>query len=217
MGRWVRIGPRLGAALAIAAGALWAFSAIRSGTIDSAAIRDSLQHDPLAPLIFVALQVLASLFFVPRTILGIAAGLIFGLAWGTLWAILGAEAGAAVGFAAARWIGAGEVNLENMPRLGPLIERAERGGWRAVAILRLVPGIPHSLANTGLALTRISWPDYLWGSFAGMLPMTIFQADIGAAGGFALDGGRGWIIATVLGILGIAASYALKRAFSTRG
>ena len=201
----------------IGVGAAFAFAAIDRGAIDSTAIRDSIGHDPLAPLIFVVLQVLASLFFVPRTILGIAAGLIFGLAWGSFWAILGAEAGAAAGFAVARWIGAGEVNLESMPRLGPLIERAERGGWWAVALVRLVPGLPHSLANTALALTRISWSDYLVGSLAGMLPMTIFQVDIGAAGGFALDGGHGRIIATVLGVLGIAAAYALKRAFSARG
>lgn len=216
MGRLARIGPRAGAALSIAAGAILALTAIHRGTIDSAAIRDAIQHNPLAPLIFVAFQILASLFFVPRTILGIAAGLLFGLAWGSFWAILGAEAGAAAGFAVARWIGAGDVNLEEMPRLGPLLERAERGGWRAVAIVRLVPGLPHSVVNTALALTRISWVDYLLGSFAGMLPMTVFQVDIGAAGGFALGGGRGWIIATMLGVLGIAASYALKRVFSSR-
>jgi len=211
-----KIGPRLAAAGAIAVGAVWVLSALHRGVIDPAAIRNAIQNDPLAPLIFVVLQVVASLLFVPRTVLGIAAGLLFGLAWGTFWAILGAEIGAAAGFALARWIGAGAVNLEDTPKLGPMIERAERGGWRAVAIARLIPGPPHTLVNTALALTRISWRDYLVGSFVGMLPLTIVQVDIGAAGGLALGGGHALIVATVLGALGIAGSYLLKRAVSNR-
>ena len=31
----------------------------------------------------------------------------------------------------------------------------ERGGWRAVALLRLIPIMPHSLANYGLGLTAL--------------------------------------------------------------
>jgi uncharacterized membrane protein YdjX (TVP38/TMEM64 family) len=209
-----RIGPRIAAGAVIAVGAAWALLSFHRGALDPAVIRDAIQNDPLAPAIFVGLQVLASLLFVPRTILGIAAGLIFGLAWGSFWALLGAEAGAAAGFALVRWIGAGRVNLENAPRLGPLIERAERGGWRSVALLRLVPGLPHSLVNTALGLTRISWRDYLIGSFAGMLPMTVAQVDIGAAGGMALAGGHARIVATLVGVLGLAATYLIKKAFA---
>lgn len=209
-----RIGPRVAAGGAVLGGAVWALLSVHRGAIDPAAIRDAIQNDPLAPLIFVALQVVASLLFVPRTILGIAAGLIFGLAWGSFWALIGAEAGAAAGFALVRWIGAGRVSLEDTPKLGPLIERAEAGGWQAVALLRLVPGLPHGIVNTALGLTRISWRDYLIGSFAGMLPMTVAQVDIGAAGGMALAGGRAWFVATLVGALGLAATYLLKRAFA---
>lgn len=208
-----RIGPRVAAVAGILIGTIWALLSFHRGALNPAVIRDVIENDPLAPAIFVALQVAASLLFVPRTILGIAAGLIFGFAWGSFWALIGAEAGAAAGFAVVRWLGAGRFNLEDTPRLGPLIARAEQGGWQAVALLRLFPGLPHGIVNTALGLTRVSWRDYLVGSFLGMLPMTLAQVDIGAAGGLALTGGRGWIVALV-GALGIAATYLLKKLFA---
>ena len=120
---------------------------------------------------------------------------------------MGAVAGAAAGFALWRWIGEGRVDLNSTPKLGPLIERAERDGWRAVAIVRLIPGLPHSVANTALALTKLGWIDYLVGSFVGMLPMTLFQVDVGAAGGQVLEGRGGWIASMLLLIVLFAVSF----------
>ncbi len=174
------------------------------------AIRDNIAHNPFAPLIFIALQVLASLLFVPRTVLGIAAGLLFGLFWGTVWAIIGALAGAAAGFAFVRAMGAAGL-LDASPGLGKIVEQAEHGGWRAVAIVRLTP-LPHSLANTAMALTNVSWRDYLAGSFVGMLPMTLAQADIGASGRAIFDGRGGWVIACLMLAAGLGLTLLLKRA-----
>src|SRR5579859_2769045 len=113
----------------VVVGAVFAVHFVYRGGFDPAAIRDFMAGNPLAPAIFIMLQVLASLLFVPRTPLGIAAGLLFGFGWGSFWAIAGAVAGAAAGFVLWRWIGAGEIDLDATPRLGPLIQRAERGGW----------------------------------------------------------------------------------------
>lgn len=121
-------------------------------------------------------------------------------------------AGAAVGFALWRWIGEGQVDLEKMPWLGPLLEKAERDGWRMVAIVRLIPALPHSLANTALALTRIGWADYLIGSFLGMLPMTLVQVDVGVAGGQVLTGRSGLLVSLVLLALLFGTSVLLRRA-----
>ena len=94
---------RVIALLILAAGI--ALEVVYHKAIHPAAIRDAIAADPLAPAIFIALQVAASLLFVPRTVLGIAAGLIFGLVWGSIWATVGAVAGAAAGFALVRWFG----------------------------------------------------------------------------------------------------------------
>lgn len=211
-----RFGARPAAAIAIGAGAAVSIYLFRQGTIDPAAIRDIISGNPVAPLVFILLQVVASLVFIPRTVLGIAAGLLFGFVWGSALAITGAVAGAAAGFALWRWIGKGQVDLEATPWIGPLIERAESDRWRAVAIVRLIPALPHSVANTALALTRIGWGDYLLGSFIGMLPMTLVQVDVGAAGGQVLEGRSGWLVSLGLLALLVGTSVAIRRAATRR-
>ena len=202
---------RIIALLAVAAGI--ALAAVYRHAIDPAAIRNAIAANPLAPAIFIGLQVAASLLFVPRTVLGVAAGLLFGFFWGTVWALCGALAGAAAGFALVRWFGATGM-LDESPGIGQLVKKAEHGGWRAVAILRLAP-LPHSVANTLLAMTNLSWRDYLLGSFAGMLPMTIAQVDIGASGSAILNGGQ-WLLACLALALGLAATFLLKRVSRSR-
>jgi uncharacterized membrane protein YdjX (TVP38/TMEM64 family) len=145
-----------------------------------------------APLAFVALHIAGSLFFVPRTLLALGAGLVFGAWWGTLWAALGSLAGALAGFLAARYIGTGFAERIDATRLAALVARAEHGGWRMVAVLRLVPVIPHSLTNYALGLTGVGVGAYAVGSLVGQLPLAIAFADLGAAGGQALRGVTMW-------------------------
>ncbi len=195
------------ALLILVAGLVVAY--IHRAEIHPVAIRDMLARSPLSPLIFIALQIAASLLFVPRTVLGLAAGLLFGLVWGSVLAIVGAMAGAAAGFALVRWLGA-RGTLDMTPAIGKLVERAEHGGWRSVAIVRLAP-IPHSLANTAMALTNISWRHYLAGSLVGMLPMTVVQVWIGASGEAALRGKSGWMLGCLLLAMVLAATLLIKR------
>ena len=201
---------RLIALLVVAAGI--ALALVYRHAIDPRAIRDAIAASPLAPAIFIALQVAASLLFVPRLVMGVAAGLIFGLVWGTVWALCGALAGAAAGFAMVHWFGATGM-LDQSPGIGAMVKRAEHGGWRAVAILRLMP-LPHSVANTLLAMTNVGWRDYLIGSLIGMAPMTVAQVDIGASGSAILNG-RQWLLASSMLALGLAATFLLKHV--TRG
>jgi uncharacterized membrane protein YdjX (TVP38/TMEM64 family) len=159
--------------------------------------------NPAAPLVFLALHIAASLFFVPRTLLALGAGLVFGMWWGIVWAALGSVLGAVAGFLAARYIHSGFAGSgfggrawlaksAGPARLAALMARADRGGWRMVAMLRLVPLIPHSLTNYVLGLTRLRLGAYAFGSLIGQLPLTIAYADLGAAGGRVLLGGADW-------------------------
>ena len=203
----IKLFARILAILVLVAGA--AFAYVHKADIHPLAIKNAIAANPLAPLIFIGLQIAASLLFVPRTVLGLAAGLLFGLVWGSIWAIVGAVAGAAAGFALVRWLGWGGT-LDHSPGIGRLIERAEHGGWRAVAIVRLTP-LPHSLANAALALTNIRWRDYLIGSLIGMLPMTIVQVDIGASGNAVLQGKGAWLLGCLLLAGGLAATLLIHR------
>jgi uncharacterized membrane protein YdjX (TVP38/TMEM64 family) len=162
------------------------------GVFDPLAMTAMLAGHKLAPLGFIALHVAASLFFVPRTVLAIVAGLVFGGWWGPVWAALGSLAGAVAGFLVARHLYSGFVRRADPVRLQTLLARADNGGWRMVAMVRLLPLIPHSLTNYAFGLTRVRLASYAFGSFLGQLPLTIAYADLGAAGGQAILGGAGW-------------------------
>lgn len=173
----------------------------------------TLSRGPAAPLAFLALQIVASLFFVPRTMLAIGAGALFGMWWGILWAALGSVLGAVCGFLLARYLHSGFLDRIEPARLAALRQQAERGGWRVVAIVRLVPIIPHSLTNYALGLTKVGLGAYTIGSLLGQLPMTVASVALGAAGGRALSGGADWhrqvLWPSLIGFSGLALSLAI--------
>lgn len=179
--------------------------------LDPTAIERAIADNPAAPMIFLLAQMAASLLFVPRTVLAIAAGLLFGMEWGLVWAALGSVLGATLGFLVARYVNAGWIEPEGISRLGPMLQRAERGGWRTVAALRLVPIIPHSLANYALGLTRLPLGAYIWGSFLGQLPLTVAYVNLGAAGQRMMAGEAGWIVPTLIGVVTLVLSLVLPR------
>src|SRR5258708_2245346 len=124
----------------LAAGAIaaWHWRTI----LDPATISAAIARYPTAPLGFLAVHIAASLLFVPRTLLAIVAGLLFGMGWGIVWAELGSVAGAAAGFLLARYVSSGLIDFQRGTRVMSLLEWADRGGWRAVALLRLIPISP---------------------------------------------------------------------------
>jgi uncharacterized membrane protein YdjX (TVP38/TMEM64 family) len=195
---------RVGAALLVIAGIAVAWH-WRAG-LDPAALGARLARSPTAPLVFLALHIAGSLLFVPRTLLAIAAGLAFGMWWGTLWAALGSVVGACAGFLVARYVNAGVIDAIGWARLSGALGRVERGGWRAVATIRLIPVIPHSLTNYALGLTRIGLIPYAVGSLLGQLPLTIAYTDLGAAGGRVMLGAGGWVVPTAIGATALALS-----------
>ncbi len=154
---------------------------------------------PLVPVAFVIAHVLASLLFVPRSAMAVVATILFGFWSACWWATLGSTAGAMTGFLIARYNNAGFIGPEEMKRLGPLLERAEDGGWRAVAVIRLVPLLPHALTNYALGLTRLSLAEYTLGSLAGMLPETYVFVNLAVSGRRALDGGA-WVAPMAWGL-----------------
>jgi uncharacterized membrane protein YdjX (TVP38/TMEM64 family) len=185
--------------LAVGAAAAWRWR----GVLDPTTITAAIDRYPAAPLWFLAAHTAASLLFIPRTLLAIVAGLLFGMGWGIVWAASGSIAGAMAGFLVARYINSGVLDLRH---LGPVVGRVERGGWRAVAVLRLIPVMPHSVANYALGLTRLSLRAYTFGSLLGQLPMTIAYVVLGAAGERLMLGGASWIEPTLIGLVGLSLS-----------
>jgi uncharacterized membrane protein YdjX (TVP38/TMEM64 family) len=196
--------PRL-ALLLLLAGAVAAAWPWRSA-LNPMVLADAIGAYPAAPLVFVGAHIVASLLFLPRTVLAVAAGLMFGMRWGIVWAAIGSTLGALAGFYLARCVNSGLFDRQRLAAVTPLLDRIERGGWRAVAILRLVPVIPHSFANYGLGLTRMSPGVYAFGSLMGQLPMTVACVDLGAAGERFAVGDAGWLMPTAIGALALGLS-----------
>lgn len=192
----------LGVAIVIGIIAAWHWR----GELDPRVLGLQIAGSRVAPLVFLAVHVAASLLFVPRTLLAIVAGIVFGVWWGTLWAALGSVLGAGAGFFVARYVNGGLIDAAAWQRLSGPMARVERGGWRAVATIRLLPVIPHTLTNYALGLTRLRALPYLLGSLAGQLPLTIAYAELGAGGGQALRGAHDWVLPTAIGAAALALS-----------
>lgn len=173
------------------------------------------------PVVFVLGYAVATVAFIPGSLLTLAAGAIFGLARGTLYTLLGATLGAAAAFLVARYLAraAIERRIAGNPRFAAIDRAVGREGFKIVALLRLSPVFPFNLLNYSLGLTRVRFLDYLLASIA-MLPGTLLYVYYGKAAGSlaAVAGGtqpeRGTAHWITLG-LGLAATVAVTT-FITR-
>jgi len=141
-----------------------------------------------APLAFMALYALATVLFLPGSVLTLAAGALFGVLPGALYSLAGATLGAALAFLVARHVAGDWVARKAGGRLKQLIEGVEAEGWRFVAFVRLVPLFPFNAVNYALGLTRIPLGAYILTSALCMLPGALAYAWLGHAGRAALAG-----------------------------
>lgn len=136
------------------------------------------------PAVFVAGYVLATVAFVPGSLLTLAAGALFGLGEGVAWVFLSAVLGSAAAFLVARHGGRAlvERRIQGDPRFAAIDRAVAAQGRRIVLLLRLSPVFPYNLLNYALGLTRISFRDYVLAS-VGMLPGTLLYVYYGAVAG----------------------------------
>lgn len=150
------------------------------------------------PVAFIAGYALATVAFVPGSLLTLAAGAIFGLAKGTAFVLVAATLGASGAFLVSRYLARGfvERRLAGNARFTAIDRAIGTEGRKVVLLLRLSPVIPFNLLNYALGLTRVRFVDYLVASI-GMLPGTLLYVYTGKvagdvariAGGAAAPGG----------------------------
>ncbi len=178
------LGPRIGRVVMIVillAGIGWAVA--NRDSIDPQLIRqfvDSLGMWGAAT--FVALYIIAALFFLPGSAMTLAAGALFGAVQGTLLSLVGATLGAAAAFVVARYVAGGWVRQKVSGRLEAVVKGVEDEGWKFVAFTRLVPIFPYNLLNYAFGLTRIKVSHFTLASFVTMLPGAAAYAYLGHAG-----------------------------------
>ena len=146
-----------------------------------------------APLLFMFVYALATVFFLPGSLLTLAGGALFGPVWGTLYNLTGATVGAVLAFMVARYLASDWVAARTGGRAKQLMAGVEAEGWRFVAFVRLVPLFPFNLLNYALGLTRIRLWHYVLATYVFMLPGALAYTYLGYAGREAVAGGEGLI------------------------
>jgi uncharacterized membrane protein YdjX (TVP38/TMEM64 family) len=128
-----------------------------------------------APLAFVVLWVVASVFFLPGLPITIAGGLVFGAVWGTVWTTIGANLGAVAAFLIGRYAARGMVEgmLEKNRALKKIDDGVKNQGWRMLLITRLVPIFPFNIQNYVYGLTDIPLKTYVLVTLPCMVPATV--------------------------------------------
>ena len=183
------------AIVALAAG--WYFLPVRAGI-------DALQRwlgamGPWGVVLFSVLFVIAIVALMPGSVLSVAAGLTYGM-WGAPIAVIGATVGAIIAHLIARHLMRDTVDawIGRSRHLRAVEDAVNEEGWHVVALVRLSPLLPFNIQNYLFGITHIRFWPYVWATFFGILPGTVFDVYLGSIGSRPLDE-RSWLEWVVLG------------------
>ena len=169
----------------------------------------------VGPLLFMLFYALATVLFLPGSVITLAGGALFGPVWGTLYNLSGATLGAILAFLIARYLASdwvqSKIHTTDGGRAERLMKGVETEGWRFVAFTRLVPLFPFNLLNYALGLTRIPFVHYVLATAIFMLPGAIAYTYLGYAGREAAAGGEGLIQKGLIALALLATAAFLPR------
>jgi len=183
---------------------------------------------------FMGVYFVATVLFIPGSILTLGSGFVFGKAVGlgpgvalaTAAVFVGASLGATVSFLLGRyllrdWVGRKLVG--KYPIIKALDEAFQQKGFRIFVLLRLSPIIPFNAINYIGGVTSINLAHYILALFF-ILPGTVLYCFIGATAGSLTESGNAVsgpvaiasiVVGIVFGLLAIfAVSYYAKREFN---
>lgn len=141
--------------------------------------------------IFVLLYILATVLFLPGSILTLGAGALFGVFKGAILVSISATLGATAAFLVGRYLARDWVakRISGNPRFQAVDQAVAREGWKIVGLTRLSPVFPFNLLNYAFGVTKVSLRDYFWATWVGMIPGGVMYVYLGSlAGDLALLG-----------------------------
>ena len=155
----------------------------------------------IAPLIYIGLYLISTVFFLPGTPVTVLAGIAFGPVWGIFYASIASIISVSFAFLIARYAARGLVEswVTNNTQFRKIDAQVEQQGWRILMFTRLVPLFPFNLQNYAYGLTSIRFSTYLLVSAIFMLPGTTVLVQLGGA----FVSGEGDVVKTMF-YLGIA-------------
>jgi uncharacterized membrane protein YdjX (TVP38/TMEM64 family) len=140
---------------------------------------------PWGPVMFAVLYILATVLFLPGSILTLGAGVVFGVLKGWILVSISATLGAAAAFFVGRYLARGWVSkqIEGNASFKAIDEAVGHEGWKIVGLTRLSPVFPFNLLNYAFGVTRVTSRDYILASWIGMMPGTLMYVYIGSLAG----------------------------------
>ena len=165
---------------------------------------------PWGPVIFIAIYIVATVFFLPGSVLTLGAGAVFGVALGSVYVSVASTLGATAAFLVGRYLARDWVakKIEGNVSFAAIDRAVAAEGWKIVGLTRLSPAFPFSLLNYAFGLTRVSLRDYVLASWIGMMPGTVMYVYVGSLARAAGDRSRTAGEWTLYGV-GLAATIAV--------
>jgi uncharacterized membrane protein YdjX (TVP38/TMEM64 family) len=123
-----------------------------------------------APIIYILIYAIATIFIIPSTPLNLSGGAIFGSVWGTIWTSIAAILAAVLSFGFSRTIGRSLVEKKLAGKWQSIDKEVYQGGFFYMFAIRLLPLIPYGIVNFAAGLTSIKFRDYFFGTLLGTVP-----------------------------------------------
>ncbi|HAJ62749.1 MAG TPA: TVP38/TMEM64 family protein [Cyanobacteria bacterium UBA8543] len=150
--------------------------------IDSLGAVGAMSGDKLLRIYaFIAIYILATVAFIPGSILTFGSGVLFGVVWGSLYVFISATLGATIAFLVGRYLARGWVakKIEGNHKFRAIDQAVGKEGLKIVLLTRLSPIFPFNLLNYAFGITGVSLQDYVIGS-VGMIPGTVMYVYMGS-------------------------------------
>ncbi|MEG4118742.1 TVP38/TMEM64 family protein [Microcoleus sp. N9_B4] len=187
--RWKLIlGIGLAVAL-IAASRFFNFQGILTNALESIA-----SLGPWGPAAFILIYIVATVLFIPGSLLTLGSGVLFGVVGGSVCVSIGSILGATCAFLVGRYLTRDWVSkqIEGNQKFKAIDSAVASEGWKIVLLTRLSPIFPFNLLNYAFGVTQVSLKDYFLASWIGMIPGTVMYVYIGSlAGSLAALGSSG--------------------------
>ncbi len=128
----------------------------------------------LGPIVFIAGYIVATVAFVPGSIMTLTGGALFGIVRGSAYVFVGATLGATAAFIVSRYVARGALvrKFGHTRRFRRIDAATRHQGRRIVFLLRLSPAVPFNALNYVLGLTDVRLRDYVI-ACSGMLPVIV--------------------------------------------
>ena len=137
---------------------------------------------PWGPAIFIGLYIVATVLFVPGSVLTLGDGAVFGVALGSVCVSISATLGATAAFLVGRYLARDAIarKIQKREKFATIDRAVAEEGWKIVLLTRLSPVFPFTLLNYAFGLTRVKLSHYVLASWLGMIPGTVMYVYLGS-------------------------------------